>query len=133
MANTQAARKSVLEKAGVAANDPDAARKAANQSSEALAAAQALAKTVDSLERAISKHDQGLKGLEAAIQTATTQIALQTKTAADEAKRAETLSAQIAKELGEGVDPQAVLKTFCPGSSPETLARSCQASTATTG
>ena len=133
VANTQAARKAVLEKAGDAANDPDAARKAAKQSSEALAAAQALAKTVDSLERAISKHDQGLKGLEAAIQTATTQIALQTKTAADEAKRAETLSAQIAKELGEGVDPQAVLKTFVPlEAALKTLARSCQASTTAT-
>jgi len=133
VANTQAARKAVLAKAGDAANDPDAARKAAKQSSEALAAAQALAKTVDSLERAISKHDQGLKSLEAAIQTATTQIALQTKTAADEAKRAETLSAQIAKELGEGVDPQAVLKTFVPlEAALKTLARSCQASTTAT-
>ncbi|MCP9826609.1 AAA family ATPase [Synechococcus sp. EJ6-Ellesmere] len=133
VAEAHAARKAVLEKAGDAANDPDAARKASQQSSEALAAAQALAKTVDSLEQAISKHDQDLKALEAAIQTATTQIALQTKAAEDEAKRAETLSAEIAKELGEGVDPQAVLKTFVPlEAALKALAGSCQASTSAT-
>lgn len=133
VAEAQAARKAVLEKAGDAANDPDAARTAAKQCSEALAAAQALAKTVDSLEQAISKHDQVLKDLEAAIQSATTQIALQTKTAADEAHRAETLSAQIAQELGEGVDPQAVLKTFVPlEAALKTLAGSCEASTSAT-
>ena len=85
VAEAQAARKAVLEKAGDAANDPEAARTAARQSAEALAAAQALAKTVDSLEQAISKHDQDLKVLEAAIQAATTQIALQARAAADEA------------------------------------------------
>ena len=133
VAEAQAARKAVLEKAGDAANDPDAARTAAKQSSEALAAAQALAKTVESLEQAISKHDQDLKVLEAAIQTATTQIALQTKAAADEAKRAETLSAEIAKELGEGVDPQAVLKTFVPlEAALKALAGSCQDNTSAT-
>jgi exonuclease SbcC len=127
VAEAQAARKAVLEKAGDAAIDPDAARTAARQFAEALAAAQALIKTVESLEQAISQHDQDLQVLEAAIQTATTQIALQTKAAADEAIRAETLSAEIAKELGEGVDPQAVLKTFVPlEAALKALAGSCQ-------
>ena len=133
VAEARAASKAVLEKAGDAANDPEAARKAATQSSEALAGAQSLAKTVDTLEAAISKHDQNLKHLEAAIQTATTQIALQDQIAADEAQRAETLSAEIVKELGEGVDPQAVLKTFVPlEAALKALAGSCQASTSAT-
>ncbi|MFQ6539426.1 MULTISPECIES: AAA family ATPase [Aphanothece] len=133
VAEALAARKAVLEKAGDAANDPEAARKAASQSAEALAAAQALAKTVDTLEAAISQHDQDLRDLEVAIQTATTQIALQGQTAADEAKRAETLSAEIVKELGEGVDPQAVLQTFVPlEAALKALAGSCQASTSAT-
>jgi exonuclease SbcC len=133
VAEAQAARKSLLEKAGDAANDPDAARTAARQSAEALAAAQALAKQVDSLEQAISQHDQDLQVLEAAIQAATTQIALQSQTAADEAQRAETLSAEIAKELGEGVDPQAVLKTFVPlEAALKALAGSCQGNASAT-
>jgi exonuclease SbcC len=133
VAEAQAARKVVLEKAGDAAKDPDAARTAAKQSSEALAAAQALTKKVSSLEQAISKHDKELKVLEAAIQKAITQIALQTKAEADEAKRAETLSAEIAKELGDGVDPQAVLKTFVPlEAALKALAGSCQTSTRAT-
>lgn len=127
VANTQAARKAVLEKAGDAANDPDAARKAAKQSSEALAAAQAMVKTIESLEQAISQHDQKLKALDEAIQTATTQIVVQNKAAADEAKRAETMAAEIVKELGEGVDPQAVLQTFGPlEAALKALAGSCQ-------
>ena len=133
VANTLAARKAVLDKAGDAANDPEAARKAAKQSAEALAAARALARTADSLAAAISKHDQAIQRLEAAIQAATTQIALQTKAAADEAQRAETLSAEIAQELGEGIDPQAALQTFVPlEAALKTLAGSCQASTSAT-
>ena len=133
VANNQAAHKAELDKAGDAANDPDASRKAAKQSSEALAAAKALAKTVDSLEEAIGKHDKDLKDLDTAIQTATTQIALQNKTAADEAKRAETLAAEIVKELGEGVDPEAVLKTFEPlEAALKSLTGSCQTSTSAT-
>lgn len=79
------------------------------------------------------QQSQDLKSLGAAIQTVTTQIALHTKTEPDEAKRAETLSTQIAKELGEGDDPQAVLKTFVPFEEAlKTLAQSCQASTSAT-
>ena len=127
VAEAQAARKAELEKAGNAANDPEAARTAAKQTSEALAAAQALIKTVESLEQAISQHDEDLQVLEAAIQTATTQIALQSQIAADEAQRAKALSAEIAKELGEGVDPQAVLKTFVPlEAALKALTGSCQ-------
>ena len=133
LAKAQVARKAVLDKAGDAANDPDAARTAARQASEALAAAQGRAKTLDSLEQQISKHDQQLQILEAAIQAATTQLALQTKAAADAAKRAETLSLEIAEQLGEGVDPQAVLKTFVPlEAALKALAGSGQASTSAT-
>ncbi len=127
VAEAQAAHKALLENAGDAAQEPEASRTAARQSAEALAAAQALVETVDTLEAAISQHDQKQKALDEAIQTATTQIVLQSQIAADEAQRAKALLGEIAKELGEVVDPEAVLKTFVPlEAALKALAGSCQ-------
>ncbi len=129
----QGERKAVLEKAGAAASDPAAAETTARQTGEALAKGQALAQTVASLEQEISHHERELEVLQSRIQSASTELALQTRVAADETRRAHTLATAIARELGEGVDPQQALKTFEPlEAALEALAGRCQASASAT-
>ncbi|MCT0218227.1 SMC family ATPase [Synechococcus sp. CS-1329] len=129
LAKVQGERKAVLEKAGPAASDPQAAITAALQANEALAAAQALARTVPSLEQEISAHERELEALQTTIQAASTELALQAKAAADDSQRAETLAAAIGRELGQGVDPQQALNSFEPlEATLKALAARCQAS-----
>lgn len=133
LTSAQGELQKLVDKAGAAADDPEAARKAATQSQEALAAANAHAKSIDRLEKSISEHDKKLLELDSAIQTASTEIAIQTKSAADEAKQAETLQAEITRELGEDVEPQVVLKAFEPlEAALKTLAASCADNTRAT-
>jgi exonuclease SbcC len=110
----QGEHKALVEKAGVAAADPAAAAAAARGAAEALAAAQALAAQARSLEQAIQADDQALQTLQNTIQTTSTELALQTRSAVDANERAASLGAAIARELGEGVDPQQVLPRFAP-------------------
>ncbi|CAK6695516.1 SMC family ATPase [Synechococcus sp. BA-124 BA4] len=125
----QGERKAVLEKAGAAARDPMAAETAARQACEALATGQALAETVASLEQEIARHERDLEALQASIQSASTELAMQTRAAADETRRANTLTTAIARELGEGVEPQQALTTFEPlEEALDALADRCQAS-----
>jgi exonuclease SbcC len=125
----QGVRKALIEKAGAAASDPERARGAAQKADEALAAAKALAERVSSLEQAISDHDQALQTLQQSIQAASTEQAMQARAAAEETQRAQTLSADIARELGDGVDPRLVLKSFEPlETALKTLSKSCEAS-----
>ncbi|MCP9806837.1 SMC family ATPase [Cyanobium sp. T1B-Tous] len=129
----QGERKAVLEKAGVAATDPEAAAAAARGAAEALAAAQGLAAQASSLEQAIQADDQALQALQDTIQTANTELALQTRSAADASERAASLGAAIARDLGEGVDPQQVLQGFGPlETALKNLATSSAASTGAT-
>lgn len=133
LTSAQGELQKLVDKAGAAADDPEAARKAATQSKEALAAANAHAKSIDRLEKTISEHDKKLLELDSAIQTASTDIAVQTKSAADQARQAETLQAEITRELGEDVDPQVVLKAFDPlEAALKTLAASCADNTRAT-
>ncbi len=111
---TQGERAAVLERAGGADLDLETARTAALQASETLATAQALAETVASLEQAINDHEQELQALQASIQSASTELAMQSRAAADESQRAQTLTADIASQLGDGVDPLQAVKTFEP-------------------
>ena len=125
--------KAVLEKAGVAATDPEAASSAARGAAEALAAAQGLAAQTSSLEKAIQADDQALQALQDTIQSASTELALQTQTAVDATERATSLGTAIARELGEGIDPQQVLQGFEPlEAALKNLATSTAASTAAT-
>ena len=112
--NAQGELQMVVDRAGSAADDPEAARKAATQSQEALAAANSHAKSVDRLEKTICEHDKKLLELDSVIQAVSAKIAVQTKAAAYQAKQAETLQAEITRELGEDVEPQVVLKAFEP-------------------
>ncbi|MCP9840212.1 SMC family ATPase [Synechococcus sp. J7-Johnson] len=111
---TQGELAAVLEKAGGADLDQAAARTAALQASETMATAQALAVTVASLEQAINDHEQELQALQASIQSASTELAVQSRAAADENQRAQTLTADIASQLGAGVDPLQAVKTYEP-------------------
>ncbi len=130
LAKAQGARQVLLEKAGDA-GDRESARTAAQQAAAALAAAEALAAQVDHHERAIRSAEAELQALQTSLQAAGTEQALQARIAADETERAETLTAAIASELGEGVDPQQVLHTFAPlEAALKTLAASCAEHTA---
>ncbi|MCX5940708.1 MAG: SMC family ATPase [Cyanobium sp. LacPavin_0818_WC50_MAG_67_9] len=129
----QGERKAVLEKAGVAATDPEAAAAAARGAAEALAAAQGLAAQASSLEQAIQADDQALQALQDTIQTASTELALQTQSAVDASERAASLGAAITRDLGEGIDPQQVLQGFAPlETALKNLATSTAASTSAT-
>ncbi len=113
-AQARAALAGWLEKAGPAAGDPDGARLAAREAAAALKAAAEQAAALESLEQAIGEHDRQIQRLEAAIQEASTAIALQSRAVLEDTGRAEALAAELARELGEGVDPQAALTTFAP-------------------
>ncbi len=129
----QGERKVLLEKAGAAAGEPEAARRAAQLAAERLAGAQALAAQAAGLELALSSDERELKALQDTIQTASTEGALQGRIAADESRRAASLSAEIVAELGEGIDPQRVLQHFNPlETALKSLAASCAASAAAT-
>ena len=111
LANAEAALMAVLEKAADAI-DPLAARQAARTAAGALAAAQALAATVPALERRTTERAQELQELARRLEAAGTAIALESRSAAEAAQRADTLAAQVAAELGEGRSPGAVLEGF---------------------
>ena len=133
VANAQGELKALVEKAGAAADDPEAARKAAVLSKEALATAKTQAESIDRLEKDISELTLLIDALEATIQASKTELAVQTNAAADEAKQAETLQAEIIRELGEDVEPQVVLKAFEPlEAALKTLAASCADNTRAT-
>lgn len=121
--------KALQEKAGAAAADPAAARGAAQQAAEALNRAKALAAQVDNLQQAIVGHEQELQTLQAAIQAAATEEALQSQVAAEALRRAGSIRAEIASALGDGVDPQVALLGLAPlDGALKDLAACCQAS-----
>jgi exonuclease SbcC len=129
LATARGELKAVLEKAGAAADDLAAARAAAQQAAEALAKAQTQAAQLDSLQAAITEHERQLQTLQAAMQAAVTEQALQTQVATEAARRAEAIQAEISHELGEGVDPQAALATVAPlEAALKDLASCCQVS-----
>ncbi|MBD2422871.1 AAA family ATPase [Cyanobium sp. FACHB-13342] len=131
VAQAQGDCKAVLEKAGVAATDPEAAAEAARAAAAALAAAQGLAAQASSLELAIQADDQALQTLQDTIQSAGTELALQTRSAVEASERATNLGAAISRDLGEGVDPLQVLQGFGPlETALKHLATSTAASTA---
>lgn len=133
VAEARGACEALLAKAGDAFKDPEAARQLALRSAEALEEAQALAMTLDDLEQTISRYDRELKQLETALQAASTQIALQAQTEADESKRAESLAVELVRELGEGIEPEAVLKSLTPlEEALKALAGTCEANISAT-
>ncbi|NDG75342.1 MAG: SMC family ATPase [Synechococcaceae bacterium WB8_1B_136] len=114
VATARGERKALQDKAGAAADDPLAARAAATTAAEALQAAQALAAQLEGFQEQIREHERQLQLLQGAIQSASTQQALQAQAAADAARRAEQIRAELAGALGEGVDPRAALLTLAP-------------------
>jgi exonuclease SbcC len=129
VATARAELKALLEKAGAAADDPAAARAAAQQAAEALAHAQTQAAQLDRLQAAITEHERQLQTLQAALQAAATEQALQTQAATEAGRRAAAIQAEISHELGEGIDPQAALPTVAPlEAALKELASCCQVS-----
>jgi DNA repair protein SbcC/Rad50 len=113
LANAQAALGTVLEKAGDSP-DPLAARQAANAAAAANLAAQALAARLPALEQGTTDREQQRQQLAKAIEAAATAIALESRTAAEASQRQLTLAEQVARELGEGLEPGTVLRAFGP-------------------
>ncbi len=109
----------VLEKAGDGPHAPGApdalaARQAARTAAATLAAAQAQAEAVPALEQRTAAQEQQRQQLAQALEAAATALALETRAEAEDTRRAQDLAAQIARELGEGLEPAAVLKGFGP-------------------
>jgi exonuclease SbcC len=100
------------EKAGAA--DPEAARKGATEALAALNNAQALAQEVEGLERAITAREQALEQAREQGQVARTRLALLQSAAKEAGERAAALQQELTQELGEGIDPVAVLEGFQP-------------------
>ncbi len=113
LANAQAALGAVLEKAGDSP-DPLAARQAAGTAAAAHLAAQALASGLPALEQRTANREQQRQQLAMAIEAAATAIALERRAAAEASLRQRTLAEQVARELGEGLEPGAVLRAFGP-------------------
>ncbi|MCT0206555.1 SbcC/MukB-like Walker B domain-containing protein, partial [Synechococcus sp. CS-1332] len=103
----------VLEKAGDGP-DPLAARQAASTAAAAHLAAQALAAGLPALEQQTTDREQQRQRLAQQIEAATTAIALERRAAAEASQRQRSLAAQVAQELGEGLEPGAVLRAFGP-------------------
>jgi exonuclease SbcC len=114
LASAKGALQALLEKAGAAAEAPEAALAAAREASTVLAEAIALAQTVEGLERTVAAHDQGLLQAQEQIGEAKTQIALLQRAATEGEARAKALEAGILQALGAGVAPQSVLEAFAP-------------------
>ncbi len=113
LANAQAALGTVLEKAGDG-TDPLAARQAASSAAAAHLAAQALADGLPALEQGTADREQQRQQLAKAIEAAATAIALEHRAAAEASQRQRTLAEQVARELGEGLEPGEVLRAFGP-------------------
>lgn len=113
LANAQAALAAVLEKAGDGP-DPLAARQAAATAAEALRAAQALAASLPELERRTAERERQRQQLGQDIEAAGTAIVLAQRQATQELQRAQSLAAEVERELGEGLEPAAVLRGFLP-------------------
>ena len=111
-ATVEAELRGLQEKAGPAADDPAAARQAAQQASETLNRASRLAAEADRLQQAIATQERELQTLQSSLQAAATEQALQTRAASEATARATALHAAINAELGEGIDPQTVLTGF---------------------
>ncbi|MFM7465995.1 MAG: AAA family ATPase, partial [Cyanobium sp.] len=118
MAAEVAAAQGVLtglkEKAGAAAEAPEAARAAAVEARRALAEAEGLAQQVEALERTLASHDQAMAQAQERIGEAKTQIALLHRATAEAEARAQALEEGMRQALGEGVDPEEALASFGP-------------------
>ncbi len=113
LANAQAALGVVLEKVGDGV-DPLAARQAAGTAAAAHQAAQSLAEGLPALEQQTTDREQQRQQLAKAIEAAATAIALENQAAAEASQRQQTLAEQVARELGEGLEPGVVLRAFEP-------------------
>jgi exonuclease SbcC len=99
----------LTEQAGSAGEDPRAARHQANTAMATLQAAQKAAASLEQLEGMIQAGDRQNDQLQAELQAAATDQAVQAATAEQENRRAETLEQEITTALGGGVDPRMVL------------------------
>ncbi len=113
LANAQAALGVVLEKVGDGV-DPLAARQAAGTAAAAHLAAQVLAEGLPALEQQTTDREQQRQQLAKAIEAAATAIALENQAGAEASQRQQTLAEQVARELGEGLEPGVVLRAFGP-------------------
>ena len=114
VAAAQESLKGLREKAGATATDPEAARKAASDALAALKSAQELAQQVVGLERAIATREQALEQAREQGQATRTRLALLQSAAKEAGERAAALQQELVRELGEGIDPVAVLEGFQP-------------------
>ena len=114
LASAEAQCKGLLEQAGAAATDLEAARSAAHQAGEALRAAEALLHQLPALQAALAEHEQVLTSLQATVQAASTEQALQQQSAAAATARAAERQAEIEAALGADLDPHQVLQSLAP-------------------
>ena len=97
------------EQAGSAEEEPGVARDRAEAATATLLAAQRAAANLEQLESTIQEGDRRDDQLQAELQAAATDQAVQTATADQETRRAELLDQEITAALGKGVDPRTVL------------------------
>ena len=114
VAAAQESLRGLQEKAGAAAGDPQAAARSATEALASLKSAQALAQQVEGLEKAIAEQEQALEQAREQGQVSSTHLALLQSTAKEAEERAAALQEELARELGEGIDPGKVLEGFQP-------------------
>jgi exonuclease SbcC len=114
MAAARESLRGLQEKAGAAAADPEAAGRMATEALAALKSAQGLAEQVQGLERAIVVQEQAMEQAREQGQASRTRLALLQSSAKEAGERAAALQQELARELGEGIDPMKVLEGFQP-------------------
>ena len=102
------------EKAGDLADDPPAAAAAAATAEAALAEAQLQARRLADLQQTMADHEQQLQRLQATIQEAGTEQAVQQRAAAEARQQAGALQAAVAAALGPDLAPAVVLGQLPP-------------------
>lgn len=104
----------LIDQAGAAASAPEQAAAAAQQAVLQLREAQALAAAVPRLQAAIAAHERELVTLQAAQQAAASEQARQGQSAREALDRADAHGRAIVQQLGEGLEPHAVLQGLDP-------------------
>ena len=112
LARAEVALKALQDQAGEGASDPAIAAKAAQEAAQDASQDRELAAQLAPLQAELQGHDQELQALQQGIDRARTEQALQSNAAAEAAKRATTLDAEIRAVLGSDRNPQDVLQSL---------------------
>ena len=104
----------LIDQAGAAATAPQQALAAAEQASLTLQQATALAAELPRLQAAATAHEQEMQRLQSDLQVAASEQVRQGQSAREALDQARQLRAAIVLELGEGVEPLALLSALEP-------------------